>query len=476
MSKLRARKESGKLYLDFFFRGERCREQTALPDTPVNRKRLQKLLDKIEAEIACGTFDYRRFFPNSKMAAKLEQTPMADAVKSLATVMAGGEVLIAGTPAANAQLLNTPDFKEFADTWYGEKELEWRRSHKARVRDDLDKVLIPFFGQKRVGQIAKSDVLAFRAQLAKVPARKKTTPISNARINKIMNPLRQILNEAADRFDFRTPFNSIKQLKVAKSDVNPFSLDEVRTLIDKARPDFRNYFKVRFYTGMRTGEVHGLQWKYVDFDRRLIRVRETFVLGEDEYTKTDASQRDIQMSQVVFDALREQQNATGSFKYVFCCRAGDPLDNKNFISRVWNPLLRHLGLALRRPYQCRHTAATLWLAAGESPEWIARQLGHSTTEMLFRVYSRYVPNLTRQDGSAFERLLLQSGAASAMATTALGANDGRPTTAPCATNEQSVQPVPKKIRRRVAPLPAPSTPTADATPIELNSSEEIHHV
>jgi integrase len=53
----------------------------------------------------------------------------------------------------------------------------------------------------------------------------------------------------------------------------------------------------------------------------------------------------------------------------------------------------------------RHTAATLWLASGEAPEWIARQLGHTTTEMLFRVYSRFVPNLTRQDGSAIDRLL-----------------------------------------------------------------------
>jgi integrase len=63
------------------------------------------------------------------------------------------------------------------------------------------------------------------------------------------------------------------------------------------------------------------------------------------------------------------------------------------------------ALPTRRPYQTRHTAATLWLAAGENPEWIARQMGHSTTEMLFRIYSRYVPNLTRQDGSAFESLL-----------------------------------------------------------------------
>ncbi len=69
------------------------------------------------------------------------------------------------------------------------------------------------------------------------------------------------------------------------------------------------------------------------------------------------------------------------------------------------PILRFLGLEKRKPYQTRHTAATLWLASGESPEWIARQLGHTSTNMLFRVYSRYIPNASRQDGTAFERLL-----------------------------------------------------------------------
>jgi integrase len=90
---------------------------------------------------------------------------------------------------------------------------------------------------------------------------------------------------------------------------------------------------------------------------------------------------------------------------VFCNIEGKPLDNKNFSDRVWYPLLRHLGLERRRPYQTRHTAATLWLASGEAPAWIAMQLGHSDQQMLFKVYARYVPNLTRQDGSAMERLL-----------------------------------------------------------------------
>lgn len=137
-----------------------------------------------------------------------------------------------------------------------------------------------------------------------------------------------------------------------------------------------------------SSDVHGLKWKCVDLASRLIIVRENFVLGEDEYTKTDGSQRETRMNQVVF-----------------CNREGKPLDNKNLTDRVWSPLLRHFGLKPRRPYQMRHTAATLWLASGEAPEWIARQLGHTSTEMLFRTYSRFVPNLTRQDGSAFDRLL-----------------------------------------------------------------------
>ena len=90
---------------------------------------------------------------------------------------------------------------------------------------------------------------------------------------------------------------------------------------------------------------------------------------------------------------------------MFCNSEGEPLDQNNVTKRVWYPLLRHLGMKKRRPYQTRHTAATLFLASGENPEWVARVLGHSSTEMLFKVYSRYIPNLTRQDGSAFERLV-----------------------------------------------------------------------
>ncbi len=396
MASIRARADNGLLFFDFRVGNQRFREQTKLKDTPANRKLTGKVLARLEEQIALGTFNYSEFFPGSKNAAKLEQA------KPTANVTLIAQAVSTMDQSAKA----TPLFKEFAETWYAEKSVEWRASHKKTIREILDNRLNPRFGEMMVGNITKADILSFRADLAKAPARNKTNLLSNPRINKILNPLRQILCEAADRFDFRMPFQNIKQLRVKRTDVEPFSLDEVKKIIDTVRLDFKQYMTVRFFTGMRTGEVHGLKWKYVDFDRRLVLVRETVVDGEETYTKTDGSQREIQMSQLVYDALKEQEKSTRKIsEFVFCNREGQPLDYRNVTNRVWKPLLRHLGLKVRRPYQCRHTAATLWLGAGENPEWIARQLGHTTTEMLFRVYSRYVPNLTRRDGSAFERLL-----------------------------------------------------------------------
>ncbi|MGC4367035.1 Arm DNA-binding domain-containing protein [Hydrogenophaga sp. R2] len=394
MGSIRRLDSKGTLFLDFRYAGQRLREYTALADTPMNRKRLQKALERIEGEIALGTFDYEKTF--GKPLQVKSGPPDSEASSTDAKGI---------QPSTRS---GTPCFKDFADMWFSESEVSWRRSYRVTQRGSLDQYLIPYFGEKEVGHITKADVLAFRASLAKVPARKSLSTLSNRRINSVMKPLRQILNEAADRFEFTSAFRNIKPLKMKRSDVMPFTLEEVQKILTTVRMDYRSYFTLRFFTGMRTGEVHGLKWKYVDFERRLILVRESIVMKEEDELKTDGSVRDIQMTDLVFDALQEQFKATGKISdFVFCNRKGEPIDNQNFLNRVWSPLLRHLDIPHRRAYQMRHTAATLWLAAGEAPEWIARQLGHTSTEMLFRVYSRYVPNLTRRDGSAMERLLKQ---------------------------------------------------------------------
>ena len=408
MGSVNVRKETGKLVIEFRLRGKRCREHTALADSKANRKQLEKLLERIELEIQQGTFDYAKYFPNSKMVAKLG-TVLSTIPAPVATSVAQAYGPVAGAASGQSPPV-LPTFGDFTKVWVAENEISWRRSHKKTVMDILNKHVLPVFKDMGVGHITKSEILAFRSTLAKVPGRKADT-LSAKRINAIMAPLRQIINEAADRYEFNTPYRKIKMLKQPRIDVEPFTMAEVKDILAKVRPDFKDYYTVRFFTGMRTGEIDGLKWKYVDFEHRLILVRETIVAGMEDITKTDESQRDIQMSEVVYQALMAQAKVTqGKSDFVFCNQGGKPFDHNNITKRVWYPLLRHLGLKLRRPYQTRHTAATLWLASGENPLWIAKQLGHVSTAMLFKVYGRFVPDLTHRDGSAFERLLVQSGA------------------------------------------------------------------
>tara|TARA_Y100001936_G_scaffold253778_1_gene320913 strand:+ start:1243 stop:2556 length:1314 start_codon:yes stop_codon:yes gene_type:complete len=402
VAKVSVRKETGTLLFDFNYLGVRCREQTALKDTKANRRRMEKMLEKIEQAIVLGTFEYEKFFPGSSRAAGFKR----DVRNHSGSVQDSGSRSQLAARLPETFIKNTPKFSEFAEVWFTENEAAWRVNTQKAARSHLNRHLSSKFGNLQVHSIQKSDLLGFRAELSKEKTGEGERTLTAKTVNEIMGTLLAILKEAAFRYEFKNPGETIKRLKVQKNHVDPLSLDEVTLFLESIRQDYYNYFLVRFYTGLRSGEIHGLKWENVDFGRREILVRESITNGRTEYTKNDGSQREIHMSQPVLDALSRQKAATGEVSaYVFCTSNAKPLDTKNVNARIWKPTLRLLGLKERRLYQTRHTAATLWLASGEAPEWIARQMGHTNTQMLFQTYSRYIPNLTRQDGSAFERML-----------------------------------------------------------------------
>ncbi|MEK6789654.1 MAG: DUF3596 domain-containing protein [Pseudomonadota bacterium] len=391
MGNIRAQ-PSGKLYFDFRYLGKRCREITALPDTAMNRKLLTQTLKKIEAEILTGQFDYAKYFPTSTFlkTIKLQEVRLN----------------------RGAYRDNIPSLNQHTDRWLEEREIEWRINYRTTIINLLEKHVRPELGELPLDAITRDVLVSFRTGRAKY-----RTPggnqLSNCTINRLMMITKAIIEDGCIRHNLVSPFDRIKKLKEEKTHVDPFSLNDVTAMIADVRSDFRDYLITRVFTGMRSAEINGLRWKCVDFDRREILIRETFTQGRFEYTKNDPSQREINMSVPVFEALKRQFDVTGyrgRDGLVFSTRMGTPIDAKNFTNRIWKPMLEDLGIEYRRPYNTRHTCATLWLASGESPEWVARQLGHANTQMLFSVYSRYVPNLTRNDGSAFERLLASAGA------------------------------------------------------------------
>ncbi|MFV0448507.1 MAG: Arm DNA-binding domain-containing protein [Vibrio sp.] len=383
---------NGKLVLQFRYKGIRCREQTQLLDNKPNRNRLERLLKNIEAEILLDSFDYSKYFPNSRSIKRF--------------------VEISQRELASKQYFdspNSPKFEEFAKTWLLEKQIEWSKGHLMVVEGTIDKYLNPVFGSKKISAINKGQILQFRTILAKVPGRTGSF-LSPSRINHIMTPLRMILDETADRYEFKSPWKNIKALKVPRTDVAPFSIQEIEKVISCAPDEFQCYLITRFFTGMRTGEIDGLMWKDIDLTNKVITVSQSLNRGEVSGLKTQGSYRTISLIERVVNALREHKLKSGyKSPFVFTNSKGLPLNYQVVSRNMWYPTLAKSGLKKRNPYQTRHTFATLLLASGESPEWIANQMGHTTTTMLFRIYSRFVPNLTRKDGCAFEVFLQNEG-------------------------------------------------------------------
>lgn len=104
------------------------------------------------------------------------------------------------------------------------------------------------------------------------------------------------------------------------------------------------------------------------------------------------------MSIDTLEALRRQQKITGlNNKQVFINpKTGAAFENDKVPWRPWQHAVRLAEVRYRKPYNTRHTFATLNLMAGANPMWVARQLGHKTMKMLLENYSRWIDLADKQ--------------------------------------------------------------------------------
>ena len=124
MSSIQVRKETNCLIIDFYYNGIRCREQTALKDTTSNRKKIQQLLTRMDAEILAETFEYQHYLPKSKLLSRMNPHP------SPIMVNTANREEDKGTHP-------TPLLRDFVETWFSEKWVKWRHSHRKVMLYDL---------------------------------------------------------------------------------------------------------------------------------------------------------------------------------------------------------------------------------------------------------------------------------------------------------------------------------------------------
>ncbi|MDP3795190.1 MAG: DUF3596 domain-containing protein [bacterium] len=390
---------AGTLHFDFYYKGVRCREFTALRDTPANRRRCELKAQLIASEMALGEFDYLRHFPNGTM-------------RHLFTGRPDGKI----------------PFQTFAETvWLPHIRTKVRESTARDYQAILEARVFPHLGQVPLRDLRPEHIDQFVNVLRSLKGI-GGGPLSPRRMNIILLRVRSIIDLAFKRgylepqHTKQDPHEWVTLQSEQRPDVDPFSFEE-RTAFLKALPEpekgfrkictnfWRNYFVVDFDTGLRPSEQLALHWEldskrperssYVDFKQKKLFIRQGIVRGELTDLKTKASYRAVDMLPTVEAALRDQLAGMEGRLYVFSNAWGGPLDLTNIRHRIWYPTLARAGLRPRDLYQTRHTFASLMLQAGEDPAWIARMLGHTTTKMLYERYGRFIRHRTRQDGAAY---------------------------------------------------------------------------
>jgi integrase len=368
----------GYLRICFRWKTIECKEGTKLKDTPANRKILQQKLDQIQYEIDRSVFEYRRHFPN------------------------GTKVHLFETGAEGRAQSAMMPFGQYAAQWLEANAYALTPATYRSYRTVIHTHVVPFFKDVPLGHISDAHLKRLIAYLQGLQG-KGGQPMGPKTINNYLGPLKTMLKEAAEKklltYD---PTVFVKRLRVPKPDIDPFAPQEIAQLLGHLTPHYRTYFHVAFLTGMRPNEQIALKWKHVDFMGRKIAIREGRVRKDEGLPKSQQSIRDIEMLEPVYDLLLRHRAETWlRGDYVFLNQERRPIDINTLRRRIWYPALKRAGLRARPLYQTRHTFATLMLATSENPEWIAGQLGHTSTQMLFQRYTKFIPNVTRRDGTAF---------------------------------------------------------------------------
>lgn len=202
---------------------------------------------------------------------------------------------------------------------------------------------------------------------------------------------------------------------ITTKEIQPLTAGQAGTMLATAKGDrLEALYVVAVTTGMRLGELFGLQWSDVDLANGAILVRHALQELNGKLTltepKTAKSRRRVELPKMAIDALHshlKRQMAAGHLAggYVFTNTEGGPLRRSHFHGGNFKPLLTKAGLPEIRFHDLRHTAATLLLLDGTHPEIVRDRLGHSKIGITIDLYSHVLPSMQKEAAGRLDRLL-----------------------------------------------------------------------
>lgn len=313
--------------------------------------------------------------------------------------------------AAGVRLTDDTTFEQFAELWLQSNKVgKLRESSLSVLQTNLRLHVMPAFKGMRLQEIKPMHVSFFLKTIA---------PLSKSVQHKCLGIAKQVFRCAVDNgLIYKSPVtDDHKEGGEAAKEEQPLTPEQSKRLLEAVRGTRAELLVwVALTTGLRRGELIGLQWEDVDLlDESLtVRHNKSIPAGKSdapvtEFLKTEAAHRTIPLDHVLCKRLMEAKLKSTS-PFVFCMEDGRSLTKPAFraLWRIidsrtadeghplgstvsgskYGPIEVTLDFSVH-PHQLRHTCITRWLESGMDVKQIQYLAGHSTLAMTMRYYAHY---------------------------------------------------------------------------------------
>src|SRR5216683_165474 len=246
--------------------------------------------------------------------------------------------------------------------------------------------ILPRWRSYRLSEVKAVDVEAWL----------KSLPLARGSKAKIRN-LMSALYSHAIRWEWaeKNPIKSVRQSAKRMRTPDVLTPEEITALLAKLPEPLRTACELDAFTGLRRGELIGLQWQDVDFENLVIHVRRSVVLMVAGTLKTEASAKDVPLDASLAESLLKLKLA-GPYNqetdWVFASvtmKGRQPLWPETLWRRYGRPAVRAAGILKRVAFHTfRHTYTTLLTQNNENVKVVQELLRHANSRITLDLYAQ----------------------------------------------------------------------------------------
>ena len=290
-----------------------------------------------------------------------------------------------------------------------------------KYKSNINIHITPALGAIRLDALTTPMIQRFYNSLCE--GRDGQKPLAPKTLKNLHGVLHKALQQAVDVGYIRiNPTCACKIPHVDKPEINPLDSEEIRQFLEAIKGHrFETLYTVSLFTGMRRGEICGLQWDCVDFDRGTICIKQQLqkvpgTKSDVELTSTkNRKGRTITPANYVMALLKRHRAEQSAMRlrmgadwhdgnFVFCNELGEPL-SAHTVYNNYKRIAASIGLSESRMHDLRHSYAVAAIMSGDNIKTVQENLGHATAAFTLDVYGHVTEQMKQDSADRMEQFI-----------------------------------------------------------------------